>query len=610
MTRVDEFDAFYDDSRRHVLHLAYASTGDLTAAVAATQDAYAHAWQHWGKLRGGDPLDVVRPEALRLAGLRHSAHLVRRKPPAEADGELITAVTALSGTQRRLVVLQTIGGRDLTQAAREVAITGQVALAGTEAAVRQLESSLGTSIDDVVRRLEAMHTLSDAAPLPRAGILRRTGGRRHRRNTAVAVAVCALALVGGGVVVTAPAAETGSTQALAGDEQAPPLPREPRGPRASLDQLMGTVNVGSLDPRTDWVETGATDDPTEQAPLTSCAENRYASPQLTHGLARTFEGEAADDETVVQSVEVSGSGQAAQSAFETQQLWYSGCQVPRIQLIQAYTAQRDRASVSILVLRTWSDPVQTTTVGVARSGLLTTTLVHEIDGRRGIDIDYFNTSLGISLTRLCGTTGASCSSNEPPRPVPPPLTGEGTGFLGVVDLPPVARLAKVWAGTEPRRATPNSAATPCDEADFTGDDILVARGRTYLVPEAEQVPTTFGIDETIGRFESRRAAADFVEQVSQDVDGCAEDNLAAEVSDASPAHAGRVLATRWLLQFSLDDDDSVTYRMGLVRNGSRVAQLRFSPAGRYDIDDAAFEQLLLRAGQRLAELPEETPGSA
>ncbi len=610
MTRVDEFDAFYDGSRRHVLHLAYAFTGDLAAAEAATQNAYAYAWQHWGRLHRADPLDVVRPEALHLAGLRQHAHLVRRKPPAGADGELITALSVLSSAGRRLVLLQAIGRLDLSQAAREVGITGDLALRDTDAAIQQLERSLGTGIDDVVRRLEAMRALSDVAPMPRASIIRRTGGRRHRRNTAAAVVVCAVALVGGGVFATAPAAETSRHRQLVMAEEPPPAQREPPGPRASLDQLLGTVNVGSLDTRTDWVETGASDDPAVQAPLTSCAASRYGSPQLEQGLARTFTGERAEDETVVQSVEVSGSKQAARTAFRIQERWYAGCQAPRVQLMQAYTAERDNASVSILSMRTWSEPVRTTTVGLARSGLLTTTLVHEVDGRRGIDIALFNNSLSIAVTRLCETTRASCSHSQPPRPVPPPRTGEGSGLLGVVDLPPVAGLAKVWAGTEPGRATPNSAATACEAAEFTAGDIELARGRTYVIPKAEQLPTTFGIDETVGRFTTRQAAAQFVRQVSRDVEDCEQENLAAKVSDASPARAGRVLATRWKLQFDLNRNRSVTYRMGLVRNGTRVAQLRFSPTGRYDIDDATFEQLLLRAGQRLAELPDGAPGSA
>jgi len=62
-------------------------------------------------------------------------------------------------------------------------------------------------------------------------------------------------------------------------------------------------------------------------------------------------------------------------------------------------------------------------------------------------------------------------------------------------------------------------------------------------------------------------------------------------------------ATHWQMTFSVADDAEVMYRMGMAVNRDRVAQVVFSPVGRYDIDQATFERLLLRAGQRLAELP-------
>jgi len=123
MTRVDEFDAFYSESRREVLHQVYALTGDLSASAAAVEDAYAHAWQHWPKVRRGDPLDYVRPEAWRGALLRHTAHLRRRRHADGADTALLDALADLSTSARRLVILQTLAGLDLSTAAREVGVT-------------------------------------------------------------------------------------------------------------------------------------------------------------------------------------------------------------------------------------------------------------------------------------------------------------------------------------------------------------------------------------------------------------------------------------------------------------------------------------------------------
>ncbi len=63
-----DFDAFYRDTARRVIHLVYASTGDLTLAQDCTQEAYSRAWQQWSKVSDyDDPLAWVRTVARRLA---------------------------------------------------------------------------------------------------------------------------------------------------------------------------------------------------------------------------------------------------------------------------------------------------------------------------------------------------------------------------------------------------------------------------------------------------------------------------------------------------------------------------------------------------------------
>jgi hypothetical protein len=76
------------------------------------------------------------------------------------------------------------------------------------------------------------------------------------------------------------------------------------------------------------------------------------------------------------------------------------------------------------------------------------------------------------------------------------------------------------------------------------------------------------------------------------------------VSDPATVSDGSTTATIWEMTFSVADDAEVSYRMGLAVNGDKVAQLTFSPDGTYDIDETAYERLLLRAGQRLNELQE------
>lgn len=606
MTRVDEFDAFYDGTRRHVLHLAYAFTGDLPAAVAATEDAYASAWQHWSKLRDGEPLDVVRPESLNAAALRHGVHLVRRKPPPEADAELITALRALSPNARRIVLLQTVGDLDLARASKEVGVTPEEGLRLTDASVNSLERDVGASIIELERRLQAVHAMTDAASLPRASIIRRTGSRRHRRATSLAVVVGAALVLGGGYLVTAPAQTAPDPQPPRQELTAAPPPSSstpppPPGPIVEADQLLDTTALTPVGGR-GWRQRLTSDDLTDQGPLAPCAQGRFVSPRLLAGFTRTFTGRERLAERAVQTVELTGSRQAALRAYDRQLAWYAGCQEPRLQLMQSYVAGRSRGDTTILVLRHWTQPAVTMTVAVGRTGAAMTTLVYRTSDADGVDIQAFAAAMDRALGQLCVPAEGFCEVSGDPAPAPPPSTGEGTGFLGVVDLPPVPEIAKGWGGTEPLRWRPNPPVTPCDAVDFSRGAEL-ARSRDYVIPEVKRLPLPFGISETIAQFRSARAAQAFVARAADEVAACDEDSLGAEVSDPARVRQGTATGSVWEMTFSVADDEEASYRMGLVVNGARVAQLTFSPVGRYDIDETAYERLLLRAGQRLTELP-------
>jgi len=601
MTRVEEFDAFYHDSRRQVLHLTYAVTGDLTAAILAVQDAYAHAWQHWPKLRHSDPLSQVRPEAMRLATLRRGTNLLRRRRRTDTDTELLTALGALSANARRLVLLQTAGGLDIAAAAREVGLTAEDAAEATDEAVTELEDTLNNSTGQIERRLEDLRRITDAASLPRASVIRRSGTRRKHRNTLVAVAASAALVAGAGVLVTAPAD---------GRDQALHPAREQIG-RDSLiaqnkvgateEQLLSASHVTRLDPNLMWTETDTSTDLNSMKTYATCAEARYGTPQLRQAYVRSFKAGGKTKQTAVESIEVARTKAAARDSYVTQLHWYAGCQVPRVQLLHAYSANRDGTDLRIIQLRKWSDPVRTITVGVARSGFVTSTFVHQIDQPRGPQMVAFAKTLDDSLGLLCGNTGGSCQFADQVHSVAPPVI-KPPGYLGVVDLPPVANLAKVWIGTPPTRAKTNQSATTCDEAQFNGKSVSGVKTRFYVVPEAKQLPRTFGISETVAEFKSEKAAKSYQKRLETRLRKCEDRVLTAHVRDPSRLREPGVNAGAWSLSLEASDKMDVEYRLALVRNGPRLAEILFTPVGRFDVTKGAFNALALRAGQRLAEL--------
>jgi hypothetical protein len=605
MTRVDEFDAFYHDSRRHILHQTYAMAGDLTAAILAVQDAYAHAWQHWTKLRSADPLGQVRPEAMRLATLRRGTNLLRRKRREETDTELLEALGSLGSTARRLVLLQTAGGLDITAAAREVGSTAEDAVETTDRAVTELEDRLNASTGQIERRLHDLRRITDAATLPRASIIRRSGARRRHRNTLVAVVASAALIAGAGYLVTAP--PDGRADSLH-----PPRAQIGRDESAtedavgaSEDQLLSAPQVVHLDLKAGWRVAGTSSDLDAIDPFATCALARFGTPQLRQVWVRTFKGSGKTSQYAIESIEVARTKAAARASYHTQLNWYAGCQVPRVQLLDAYSATREGTDIQILVLRKWSDPIRTITVGVARSGFVTSTFVHQAESRHGPRMSDFADILDDSLGLLCGSTGGICQLANDVRPVQPPVTGEANGFLGAVDIPPVANLAKMMVGTPPKHypSSKNPAATPCDEAQFKGDGVTGVRSRSYVVLHAKQVPTTFGFTETIATFPGEGRAENYLKRLDERLRKCEDRNkYAAHVRGPHRDGEGPVKIRTWWLSLETTPNDEIEYRVALVRNGSRVAQVLFTPVGRFDVSGRAFNALAIRAGQRLAEL--------
>ncbi|MGW9594365.1 SigE family RNA polymerase sigma factor [Streptomyces chartreusis] len=132
MSSEAEFDAFYTATAKRLVATVYAMTGDLAEAEDAVQEAYARAWQRWGRLtKEGDPLPWVRTVASRLAisTWRRTRNRLRAQlrhgpapdlPGLSADRvALVTALRKLNADQRRVVVLHHLLDLPVEDVARE-----------------------------------------------------------------------------------------------------------------------------------------------------------------------------------------------------------------------------------------------------------------------------------------------------------------------------------------------------------------------------------------------------------------------------------------------------------------------------------------------------------
>ncbi|MFI5426376.1 RNA polymerase sigma factor [Aeromicrobium sp. UC242_57] len=543
MTRVDEFNSFYASTFAEAVHVTYAVCGDRQVAFEATVDAYRRAWRDWSKIRDRHPLSYVRNEAWKLTALSRGTHPLRRRHEEDSDTGLLTALHELPADDRRLIALMTLGNTDLEEASREVGVPAEVGIENVTSALTALEKALDDSIDAVERRMHGLSAVTDTLEAPRSADIRTAARRGRQRNTVLLVVVALVVIFGGGWLAT-------DGDALATSEQ---LPQRQKIGAESQDilldaekidsgNLLSAAQVTQLGTDRTWKVENTDDDLTNTTPYATCPTTRFADKDPLKVFVRTFSASGTDNARVAQAIELSRSEEVATETYQRLVQWYADCEHPRVELVAAYTVQRPFGDFQILKLRSHRSPERTFTVGFSHSGTVTSTLVHEVDGVRGPSVQAFARTLNDSVAKICKDSGGDCSDEiEVVRSDPPP-TSKAPSFLGIVDLPPVADIDKVWAAA-PFAARTNPAATLCDNASFTSKSVEKAGSRIYVLYQAENLPKEFGIAETVARFTSVAKAKTFVKLVNQRIADCSDDILSAKVDQnikiSEPAFSGQ-----------------------------------------------------------------------
>ena len=269
-----------------------------------------------------------------------------------------------------------------------------------------------------------------------------------------------------------------------------------------------------------------------------------------------------------------------------------------MQLLATHDVDRVGDEAKLLVLRNWKRPETTMLAGIARTGRATTvTFTRTQDVRRPVLASAAGL-LGDAVNGLCRLPDTGPCAEKPEltasRPVP---VGEVPAMLGEVDLPPVVGVDRPWIGTEARVARTNLAATRCDATHFDAKPMKRNMTRTFVIPEA-RLSDLFGLTETVGLLPAKQARS-FVAGVRTRLRTCADRELGSEVVRVTDVSTRQQDITVWHVTTEISDDESVTYLMGIVRDGGSVAQVGFVPDGKVQMAPGAFVSLVRRALDRL-----------
>jgi hypothetical protein len=210
--------------------------------------------------------------------------------------------------------------------------------------------------------------------------------------------------------------------------------------------------------------------------------------------------------------------------------------------------------------------------------------------------------LGTAVQGMCGQPHAgACVTRPRVKPAAPLPVGLVPGMLAEVDLPPIAGVPKPWVGTEPRRAMDNDASTSCDDADFRSAPMSNNVTRTFVIP-GSRLPAEFGLTETVGTLPARRAKA-FVERIRGRLAACPDKALGTDVTRIAHRTGRDRDLSVWHVRTELNEDRTVSFLMGIVREGTAIGQIGFVPDPRVTMPQSAFVALVDRAGARLPAMP-------
>lgn len=341
-----------------------------------------------------------------------------------------------------------------------------------------------------------------------------------------------------------------------------------------------------------WAVAKTSDGSTAPEKAFVCQSQRFADPAGLRTWVRTFQNATTKD-TAVQYVEVSNDKAAAGKAYTSVVGWLSQCSVPKTRLTTSYvtTGVGERGVIAV-----FGQPSGTKTryktIAVTLAGQATMVLEHDTLAATPPPPGPILATANVAAKRICAQSGG-CGAGAPvARPGLLP-SSEAPGFMAPVDLPVLDEIDKPWVSAPAK----TGGGTGCERMNFTKAKATKFGSLTYVTPEAD-VPTVFGLDDTIAKFATPTAAGAFVAQVRKNVDGCEKDVSTAKVKSTGTIASGTIKGESWQASYDTGGGNKFTYRIGIAGSGDRAVYLVFPVLKDLDISDTAFNETLTRAAER------------
>ncbi len=600
MPRVTDFDDAYAESRGRLLLQLYAYCGDADAADDALDEAFIAASRHWHRLSSLENLDPwLRDRATKRLDTRPRPLGAAPKQSGES-GRLLRALSGLDRVTRRLLIVRRLDDTSLAQVAREVGLTDAAAeQALARAAVTLHAAGVDTTPVGLRTQLTRLGDDLRGRGVVPGRTLRQAGiRRRYALTLLLGLALVAAAALAGTISAARPLATPGTAQRPTSSpghtSTSSPVPQLGTADLISANQVSTAAG-------TPWVVLPVAPPPVSASVYGDCvlaADN----PPPDSSWIRVFTPAGPQTGRWLRQVMLLAPSDAeAKRAYKQAVAGFAAC--AGHQLVDFATADDlgDQARIVTLRLPSSGGAVAQTVV-IAKSGPAVVVLLAQSAAGTAVPLSpgrlVFLTAA--ALDHMCARHVGRCPA--PPYPIrqlTPPRAGTAGGFLSFADLPLVPGITAAWAAGDATHGDGRASGLPCGLAGLRAGAGSSTRSRAYEIPHGTKLPSQFGLSEAMASFSDPGAAQAFVTSVVAKVTSCHAREPAWSVRRSAAFSSPGVNGTAWELTRAGATAPATSYRVALVRNGSRVAEVRFSPAGGYDVSSAAFEALAKRAAARL-----------